>query len=330
MERTRVAEKMEFLDNCATTWSNCTLPFHRYEEREIAIQHAIKTTLPEMRLMAEGEMSVREERYYHQFAFHCAFHEGDILTAQRHWLSLSEVVTASNVPSGETKFYLAAFQCLLLCHSDELGLHSLALYALENNFKKIQGAGISTIEQLYFLARSKGLLDVAFWLVDLVLDFEIIQDYPEIVGRWTLYKASIFFSTNQPDACFTLLRRTDLPFRRLDGALISSGILELMCLIEMEHDDGAENRIEALTKMVRRRKSDEAGIALSRVNLMVKALRSIIQEAYDFDAARIRCETSFIGLVDPSKENEWDEFGQEVINFGAWLRSHLKSKANVA
>jgi hypothetical protein len=323
IELSKTVDKMNLLYSSTMAWFQSAIPFHKQAERKVAIEHACTHTLPALRAVLETTESVRMERYYHKLAFQCAFEEKDIDQARFHWISLSAAIAKSHVSIGSSRLYLHAFECLLLCESDELKCGTLALEQLGASLQNMKGEGLAVTEQLYFLARSKKKYEVALTVVNFVLDTEAFSQHDELIARWSLYRAGLLLNCGQAGECLRLLRASDLPFRQLDGGYTSSAILELMCMIELEYDSGAESRFGAFSRMVRRRKNDAKGMSQARAKLIMEALRHLVHHRYDFEAASKKCNNALEALSASSQDTSWDEFGQEVVDFGSWFKQRL-------
>lgn len=323
IEMMKTAEHVNLLRTAAMAWIQCSIPFHKQAERKVALEHAHIQILPALRASLETTASVRVERYYHQLAFRCAFEQKDIKQARFHWVELSAATSKPHISFGSSRLYLHAFECLLLCESNELNSDSLSLQEMGVAISQLNGEGIAVAEQLYFLALSKRRYEVALTVVNFVLEAKAFSRHGALIARWSLYKAGLLLRCDQAAKCLRLLRATDLPLQQLDGGYISSAILELMCMIEQGNMSGIENRFDACSRMVRRRKSVDTGIDQARVRLILDALQHLIYAKYNFEATDKRFDDSIKALTDSSRDTSWDEFGLEVIDFGNWFQQRL-------
>ncbi|MBC8172797.1 MAG: hypothetical protein H7X71_02725 [Chitinophagales bacterium] len=167
--------------------------------------------------------------------------------------------------------------------------------------------------------------DRAWEILKTVHEFKSLKTKTLLAARWTYYEANLLFVQNQfADALAMLQQQSDLMGDR-SGWRIGYKILEMMCIIELDHLDWLDYRIETFRKLLGDLKKEN----IARPKLIFQLLKNFIKTGYDFKQTTEKTK-EHLDLLNANEDDfEWDPRGSEVIRFDTWWQKKMHQKVNV-
>lgn len=142
-------------------------------------------------------------------------------------------------------------------------------------------------------------------------------------SKWLYLDANIKFIQGDYKTTLQLLDRHSFLKSDRTGWRLGYKILEMMCIVEMGNYDWLPYRIDAFRKLVTDIKKENT----ARPKIMLKMLKRLIKENFDFDATTAKMQQEFALLQSNTGDYFCDILGYEIIRFDEWWASKLKPKA---
>lgn len=139
-------------------------------------------------------------------------------------------------------------------------------------------------------------------------------------SKWLYLDANIKFIQGDYKATLQLLDRHSFLKTDRTGWRLGYKILEMMCIVEMGNYDWLPYRIDAFRKLV----SDIKKENTARPKLILKLLKRLIKENFDFDATTKKMSEEYALLQSNTGDYFCDMLGYEVIRFDEWWAGKLK------
>lgn len=139
-------------------------------------------------------------------------------------------------------------------------------------------------------------------------------------SKWLYMDANIKFIQGDYKATLQLLDRHSFLKSDRTGWRLGYKILEMMCIVEMGNYDWLPYRIDAFRKLV----SDIKKENTARPKLILKLLKRLIKENFDFDATTKKMSEEYALLQSNTGDYFCDMLGYEVIRFDEWWAGKLK------
>ena len=140
-------------------------------------------------------------------------------------------------------------------------------------------------------------------------------------SKWLYMDANIKFIQGNYKATLQLLERHSFLKSDRSGWRLGYKILEMMCIVELGNYDWLPYRIDTFRKLVNDIKKENT----ARPKLMLKLLKRLIKENFDFDTTTAKMQQELSLLQSNTGEYFCDILGYEVIRFDEWWVSKLKA-----
>ncbi|HNV99405.1 MAG TPA: hypothetical protein PKL06_08555 [Chitinophagales bacterium] len=140
-------------------------------------------------------------------------------------------------------------------------------------------------------------------------------------SKWLYLDANIKFIQGNYKATLQLLERHSFLKSDRSGWRLGYKILEMMCIVELGNYDWLPYRIDTFRKLVNDIKKENT----ARPKLMLKLLKRLIKENFDFDTTTAKMQQELSLLQSNTGEYFCDILGYEVIRFDEWWVSKLKA-----
>lgn len=158
--------------------------------------------------------------------------------------------------------------------------------------------------------------------LDKLLDHSTVDSGEFRQSKYIYFRACVFFAERNYKQALSLLNESLEIEKDKTRWNISLRILNIMIFLEFNKIDQAFASLESLRKhMERTNKADEVS---KRDVLIVKFLRELQKEGFEYDQKNIVTNKMFKQLSEKDSETSWEYFSSELIPFHEWVRKKFK------
>lgn len=192
----------------------------------------------------------------------------------------------------------------------------------ESYFFKNSNNYYTLLSTKYYALLYAGRLNEAKTIVDQVRGLKTIKRSGFQYSKWVYFDANLKFLKHDFQGALSLIKRHSFLKTDRSGWRLGFKILELLCIVELEHFDWIQYRLDTLRKLL----SDIEKVNINRPRLIHKILSRLLRDNFDFAETNKKMSTELDLLRDNSNEYYRYPNNYEVIPFESWWDEKLKSQ----
>lgn len=141
-------------------------------------------------------------------------------------------------------------------------------------------------------------------------------------AKWHYYRVCFLFQQKKFDAANIAMNYCSFLLEDKTGWLYGYRIMDILLILENNDTFLADNKIEALSKIIGKQKIK----ANQRAKIITKILVELMRKHYDFKATAKSQKINLELLAHDKTHHHWEPMGYELIRFEKWYADKLKRK----
>jgi tetratricopeptide (TPR) repeat protein len=276
----------------------------------------------QLRKLSETSKSIEIRFWYLRSEIYYNHLRKNYEEAYRHGLSFVQLIEESPVVYSLDNMGGANMQLAMV----SLYLNRLedaATFATQSaSYFKLGSPNYANAKDIFFLAQYyQGHLDTANQILKELLQIKSMRNNKFMQSKWGFFQANLCFSEGKYDEALALLQQQTELFSDKSGWRLGIKILEMMCIVEMNHDDWLDYRIETFRKLL----SDLRTENIARAKLIHQIFKTYIKTGYSWRKTVEMLPEHVMHLRSGAGDYFWDPAGHELQRFDNWLDTKLSA-----